>query len=272
MVWSGLVRAHLSLRDIFPDELLPPPYLHEVHARADRTLHSLLAIYAGPAHTRMIQQFRSGKEAWVALTAIHTKSQALRLTLHNDQLATLAKGENESIMDYVQRAQQLQADLAEAGQPTADMHVISAIMRGLPDGYEVECALLRSLSAYQPLTFAGVIARLQERELDPRRGIINGTSNGHGNGVSHGHGSNGGSNASGSDGVPATALFARRQHNGRGGKRNNGNRSGNSYGLCHYCQESGHYERECKAKQAAVERFKTRRAHETASFAMVTDL
>ena len=83
-----------------------------------------------------------GPAAWKALCDRFGSFERPRLQQLIEKLTSLRKDQNETIVDYITRAEDLQYNLSQVYEALSEQMFISILLKGLPNEFETFCALV----------------------------------------------------------------------------------------------------------------------------------
>ena len=84
-----------------------------------------------------------GPAAWKALCDRFRSFERPRLQQLIEKLTSLRKDQNETIVDYITRAEDLQYNLSQVDEALSEQMFISILLKGLPKDFETFCALVK---------------------------------------------------------------------------------------------------------------------------------
>ena len=84
-----------------------------------------------------------GPAAWKALCDRFKSFERPRLQQLIEKLTSLRKDQNETIVDYITRAEDLQYNLSQVDEALSEQMFISILLKGLPKDFETFCALVK---------------------------------------------------------------------------------------------------------------------------------
>lgn len=133
-------------------------------AELDHKAQATIGLHVGDAFLPTIIQAPTAREAWFALQQMFQASSVARKLALMRELNDLQLVPSESMAAYVNRALQLQQDLAGVGHILPPSDVAARLLMGLPQAYHVLVTVLESTAGEQPLDLHVVTTRLMEAE------------------------------------------------------------------------------------------------------------
>jgi hypothetical protein len=158
-VWSSRVKMLLAAKDLWP-AVDPGNVLPELDTKAQATI----GLHVGDNFLPTVIQAPTAREAWLALQNMFQASSMARKLALMRELNDLRLEPSESMAAYVNRARQLQQDLAGAGHILPPADVAARLLMGLPKAYDVMVTVLETTAGEQPLDLNVVTTRLMEAE------------------------------------------------------------------------------------------------------------
>ena len=84
-----------------------------------------------------------GPAAWKALCDRFKRFERPRLQQLIEKLTSLRKDQNETIVDFITRAEDLQYNLSQVDEALSEQMIIPILLQGLPKEFETFCALVK---------------------------------------------------------------------------------------------------------------------------------
>ena len=106
---------------------------------------ALMCLCVSNEYVDLVANSESAQHAWTMLEDMHAgQTAARRLTLRKE-LTGLAKRPEERMMNYIMRGKQICTDLRAIDGSVTEIHLIDAILSGLPEEYANKVEMLTTL-------------------------------------------------------------------------------------------------------------------------------
>lgn len=131
---------------------------------SDTMAKTVLALCVADHHLVTVDKAANAKEAWDALMDIYKSNTAAQLQRTRREFNTLSLQGNESITDYIARAQTLRVRLEASSQNIDDKTFIITILDGLPSGYSAISTFIENTATMPALSeVQGMLLRTEEK-------------------------------------------------------------------------------------------------------------
>ena len=124
-----------------------------------------------PVHLNTVTSVDTAKEAWNALKGMFEARDNAQLLRLMEELSSLKKGDDESIIKFTSRAKMIRDELAMLGNPVDDNTLALRVLSGLPSEYGMLRTVLENKDV--KLVMSDVTAKLLQVE---QRNIAGGSS------------------------------------------------------------------------------------------------
>lgn len=199
--------------------------------KCDATAQRIIGTTVGSGHITHIKNCKTAKEMWDKLHSVFERKNEMSLLLLYQQFFTFTKDEEEGIMSYFSRLEDLVIRLSDLGEKVSDEMVATKIIMSLPPEYSSFSSAWESVNKAER-TLENLRARLTiEEDRLAARGVIE----------------------------TAEALMAKKSNisenkqNKKNGRKYNKNDKSKS--KCFSCGEMGHWSRECPNKSSDEQAF-----------------
>ena len=175
-------------------------------------------------------------EAWRKLQELlrpHTEAQRM---IVERQMSDLRQGEQENIASYATRAQSLVNQLAFLGTTLSDTQIRSAFLRGIRSVSRSRVDLL--LFQTPPPSFEATVATARQFEEEDALQRLRGGRNSNYRGSYHNY----------NDASEAHNAMQPQHHDNQSKHSPSQQKNKTSDQRCHYCNNKGHFERDCRKK------------------------
>ena len=136
----------------------------EEQKESDTAAKTVLALCVADHHLVTVDKAANAKAAWDALMDIYKSNTAAQLQRTRRDFNTLKLQSNESITDYIARAQTLRARLETSSQTVDEKTFIITILDGLPMGYSATCTFIENTTNMPSLSeVQGMLLRTEEK-------------------------------------------------------------------------------------------------------------
>jgi hypothetical protein len=136
----------------------------EEQKESDTMAKTVLALCVADQHLVTVDKAANAKAAWDALMDIHKSNTAAQLQRTRRDFNTLKLPGNESITDYIARAQTLRARLEASSQSIDDKTFILTLLDGLPSGYSAISTFIENTTIMPSLSeVQGMLLRTEEK-------------------------------------------------------------------------------------------------------------
>jgi len=144
-VWAAYQRAKLKREKLWKavvadrpasgsDDKKADPVFEEWDAMNEAAL-ATIPMSVKPVHLNTVTSVDTAKEAWDALKVIFEARDNAQLLRLMDELSSLKKGDDESIIKFASRAKMIRDELAMLGNPVDDNTLALRVLSGLPSEY-----------------------------------------------------------------------------------------------------------------------------------------
>ncbi len=194
----------------------------EVNVGKDKKALGIIGSSVSAHLAEVVDTSTTSYMVWFRYTALYGQAAAVSVLYTKRELDNIQLLEGETIMQYVTRAQSMQAQLKKAGESVSDKSVLTAILSGLPKEYGLVVSGIvnqrhfLSLGGHD-LSVTNVMGLLLQTQKDLKE--------------------------TKDKKEQATALTAR-GHN----RRNNRDGDSGQLSKCSWCHKAGHVEAECRSK------------------------
>lgn len=163
--WTIKMKYVLTSKKLFSViETAPGASATEEQKESDTMAKTVLALCVADHHLVTVDKAANAKAAWDALMDIYKSNTAAQLQRTRREFNTLKLEGNESITDYIARAQTLRARLEASSQKIDDKTVIITILDGLPSGYSAISTFIENNTTMPSLSeVQGMLLRTEEK-------------------------------------------------------------------------------------------------------------
>ena len=128
------------------------------NAEVDAKARALIGTHLSDQHMSIYQESRTARALWDALAHLYNqKNKTRQLTLRRE-LMTVKKTQAESLTAYFSRVSMLRDQLLGADLQVNEDEVVSAVLAGLPEPYDVCIAIIQQCD--RDLTMSDCFAKL----------------------------------------------------------------------------------------------------------------
>jgi len=180
-VWAAYQRAQLKKEKLWKAVVTDRPASGSDDKKADPVVaewdamneaaFATIQMSVKPVHLNTVTSVDTAKEAWDALKVmfeVRDNAQLLRLM---DEMSSLKKGDDESIIKFASRAKMIRDELTMLGNPVDDNTLALRVLSGLPSEYGMPRTVLENKDV--KLVMLDVTAKLLQVE---QRNIAGGSS------------------------------------------------------------------------------------------------
>lgn len=112
------------------------PDAQEAYDKKDTKVKAIIISALDDNHVQLVLQCKSSREIWSRLTAIHDQKSAACKNLLQKEFFDISKQEDESVSEYISRAEKIFGQLQDIGLRSIDSDaLVSRIVTGLPEQY-----------------------------------------------------------------------------------------------------------------------------------------
>jgi len=128
MLWKAVVTDRPASGS---DDKKADPVVEQWHAMNKAAL-ATIHMSVQPAHLNKVTWIDTAKEAWNALKGMSEARDNAQLLRLMEELGSLKKGDDESIIKFTSRAKMIRDELAKLGNPVDDNTLALRVLSGLP--------------------------------------------------------------------------------------------------------------------------------------------
>jgi hypothetical protein len=140
-----------------------PEEADEEREEQDKAASGYIEYAVSEKFLNLLEEDAPAYRMWTTLRDIFNKQDTAKWLDYVGKLSSLTKSAEESITDYVSRAQDISAMLSGIGKPVAEAEVVGHLLRGLPEDYEIWRAIMRR-SAEPELTYNNFLNLMLEAD------------------------------------------------------------------------------------------------------------
>jgi len=171
-VWAAHQRAQLMKETLWKSVVMERPASGADEKKADAVVEewdamneaalATIQMSVKPVHLNTVTSVDTAKEAWNALKGMFEARDNAQLILFMEELSSLKKVDDESIINFTSSAQMIRDELAMLGNPVDDNTLALRALSGLPSEYGMLRTVLENKNV--KLVMSDVTAKLLQVE------------------------------------------------------------------------------------------------------------
>ena len=178
-IWSMKIEAFLDAKDLFEDAILNEEPVkvdgdadsernHKVWSKKNKEALGIIVLSLTAEQAIIYKGIKKAKEIWEAIKIRYEGAVEDRRTDLLLDLTKLKKGENETIDEYLTRAQGLSQQINELGKQVTERELVRYIVEGLPDKYETITLALSANRGIRFIDLRQTLMNFEKKEKDKK--------------------------------------------------------------------------------------------------------